>query len=106
MLERIARSFTVQRRKAGFQIGIRIGINMRSFFFGGLLATKAGVRESQYDHDGNLLGYCLEQECLRKGHVDQRLERTGKVPEKHHVLIILTHRQLCVGCLIFSLQLS
>ena len=32
--KRITRSFIVKRRKTGFQIGIRIGTNMHSFFFG------------------------------------------------------------------------
>ena len=52
--------FMVKRRKTGFQIGIRIGTNMHSSFFGGILVIKAGVRRSQYDHDGGLLGCCLE----------------------------------------------
>ena len=59
-LERIARSFIVKRRKTGFQIGIRIGVNMHSSFFRGILVIKAGVRRSRYDHNGGPLGYCLE----------------------------------------------
>ena len=82
------RHFIVKRRKTGFQIGIRIGANMHSSFFGGILVIKGGVRRSRYDHDGGLLGYCLESQSLRKGHIDQRLEQTRRVPEKRHVLII------------------
>ena len=61
---------------------------MHSSFFGGILVIKAGVRRSQYVHDGGLLGYCLESQYLQKGHFDERLEQNKKVPEKHHVLII------------------
>ena len=39
-LERIARSFIVKRRKRGFQIGIRIGANVPSSFFGGSSSSK------------------------------------------------------------------
>ena len=59
-LERFARHFIVKRRDTGFQIGIRIGTDMQSSFFGGILFIKAAVRRSQPDHDGGLLGYCLE----------------------------------------------
>jgi len=52
--------YSKKRRKVGFQIGIRIGTNMHSSFFGGILVIKAGVRRSQYDRDGGLLVYCLE----------------------------------------------
>ena len=38
----------------------RIGTNMHSSFFGGILVIKAGDRRSQPAHDGGLLGYCLE----------------------------------------------
>ena len=52
------------------------------------LSHQSGVRRPQPDHSDGLLGYCLELWYLRKGHIDQRLEQTRKVPEKHHVLII------------------
>ena len=45
-LERIVRSFILKRRKTGFQIGIRIGTNRHSSFFGGILVIKAGVERS------------------------------------------------------------
>ena len=61
---------------------------MHSSFIGGTLVMKAGVRTSQRDPDGSLLGYCLEIEYLPKRHIDQRVEQTRKVPEKHHMLII------------------
>ena len=66
---------------------IRIGANTHSSFSGGLLVIDAGVR-SLYDHGGGLLGSCLEEQNLRKGHMDERLEQTRKVPKKPHVLII------------------
>ena len=37
-LERTARSFIAERRKTGFCIEIRFGINKHSSFFGGILA--------------------------------------------------------------------
>ena len=49
-----------KKKKTGFQIGVRIGTNMHFSFFGGILVIKAGVRRSRPDHDGGLLGYCLE----------------------------------------------
>ena len=58
-LGRIMGSFIVKRRKTGVQIGIRIGTNMHSSFFGGILVIKVGVRRSQPDYDGGLLVYCL-----------------------------------------------
>lgn len=36
-----------------------------------------------HGHGGGLLGF-----QLRKGHIDQRLEQTRKIPEKHYVLIL------------------
>ena len=59
-LGRIAGSFIVKRRRTGFQIGIRIGADMHSSFFGGIVVIDAGVRRSWPDLDGGLLGYCLE----------------------------------------------
>ena len=44
----------------GFQRGIKIGTHMHSPFLGGSLVIKVGVRRSRYEHDGGLLGYCLE----------------------------------------------
>ena len=58
-LGRIAGSFIVLKEK-DFQTGIRIGGDMRSSFFGGILVIKADVKRSQQDHDGGLRGYCLE----------------------------------------------
>ena len=43
-----------------FRRGIRIGANLQSPFFGGVLDIKAAVRRPQRDHDGGLLGYGLE----------------------------------------------
>ena len=51
--------FYSKQEKNSFQIGIRVGTNMYSFF-GGILVIKAGVRRSRPDHDGGLLGYCLK----------------------------------------------
>ena len=59
-LGRIEPSFIVKRRKTSFQIGIRIGANMHSSFFVGVLVLKASIRRSRHDHDGGLLDYCLE----------------------------------------------
>ena len=59
-LERIVRSSVVKRKKIGFQGRNRIRTNMHPSFFEGILVIKAGVRRSQQDHDGGLLGYCLE----------------------------------------------
>ena len=59
-LGRIVGRFRAKRRKAGFQIGIRIRADMHSSFFGRLLVIKAGIRRSWHDHGGGLLGYCLE----------------------------------------------
>ena len=77
-----------KRRKAGFQLGIRVGASMHSPSCRGLSVVKAGVRRSWPDHDGDFLGSCPEKQYLRKGHIDQRLEQTRKVPERHPVLII------------------
>ena len=74
---------------------------MHSSVSGGMLVLEAGDRGSWFDPDGGLRGSCLEEQYLRKGHMDQRGAQTGKVPEKHPVS--LPHRQLCSGCLIFSL---
>ena len=52
------RRFIAKRRKTGFQIGIRIGTDMHSFF-GGILVIRAGVRRSQHDPSGGLLGYFI-----------------------------------------------
>ena len=41
----------------GFQIRIRVGANMLSYFLQGILVVKVGVRKSQYDPGGGLLGY-------------------------------------------------
>ena len=77
-------------KNTGFQIGVRIGENMHSSLFRGIFVINTGVKRSRHDHDGGLLGYCLEQQHLGKGHIDQRLEQTRKIPEKHQVLIIFT----------------
>ena len=56
-------SFIVKKkreREIVFQIGIRIGTNMNTSFFGGILAIKAELRGSWHDHDGGLLGDCLK----------------------------------------------
>ena len=66
---------------------IRTRADMHSSFFGRILAIEAGVRRSQWDLGGGLLGYCLELQYLQNWHLDQRLEQTRRVPEKHHVLI-------------------
>ena len=55
---------------------------MRSSFFGGILVIKAELGTSCHDPDGGLLGYCLEEQSFQKGHIDQRLEQTRKVPDK------------------------
>ena len=52
-LGRIVGSFIV-KRKTGFQIGIRIGADMHSFFWG------IRLRRSWLDYAGGLLGSCLE----------------------------------------------
>ena len=49
--------FYRKKRQTDFQIGIRIGTNMHSSFFGGSLVVEAG---SWHDRGGGLLGYCLE----------------------------------------------
>lgn len=53
----IVGSFIVKRRKTGFQIRIRVGANMHSSFFLGILVIEAGIRRSQHDPGGGLLGY-------------------------------------------------
>lgn len=40
-----------------FQIRIRFGANLHSFFFWRILVIEAGVRRSWYDLGGGLLGY-------------------------------------------------
>ena len=77
--------------KIGFQIRISVETNIFYSFFGGILLIKADVRRSWCDPGG-------------KGIFHQRLEQTREVSEKHHVLIIFNHRQLCLECPIFSLQ--
>ena len=52
--------YSKKEKKTGFQIGVRIGTNMHSFFLWRILAIKARVRRSQYEPGGGLLGYCLE----------------------------------------------
>ena len=42
---RISRSFIVKRRKTGVQIGIRIGTNKHSSFFGGNLSRQSWSQE-------------------------------------------------------------
>ena len=56
---------------------------MQSSFSGGVLVIKAGVRRSRHDPSGGLLGYCLESQHSQKGHLDETLEQTRKVPKKH-----------------------
>ena len=53
------------------------------------MVIKAGVR-SLHDHDDGLLNSHLEQQSLQKWHIDQSLEQTRKVAEKHHVPVIET----------------
>ena len=69
------------KEKNRFQIGITIGVNLHSSFFGGILVIKAGLRRSWHEHGDGLLGYYLEY-YLGKGYIDQRLEQTREVPEK------------------------
>ena len=49
-----------KRRKRGFQIRIRVGADMHSSFFWGILVIEAGTRRSWHDLGGGLLGYCLK----------------------------------------------
>ena len=54
------REFYSKKRRIGFQIGIRIGTDMHSSFFGELLVIKFGIRRTRCDPRGGLLDYCLE----------------------------------------------
>ena len=78
--EESAWSSIVKRRKTGFQIRSRMGANIRSSFFRGVLLMQAGVRRSQCD-PGSFLSYCPEEQYLQKGHVEPRFEQTRRVPE-------------------------
>ena len=64
--------YSKKEKNTGFQVGVRIGADMHSSFFGGILVIKAEVRKSRADGDGGLQGYCLEEQYLQKGRIDPR----------------------------------
>ena len=87
-----------KRRETGFQIRIRVGKNLHSSFFQGILVIKASVRRPQRNPGGDHLGYGIltfpRITILGKGHIDHRLEQTKKVPEKYPMFIILNPQAL------------
>ena len=98
-LERIVRSFIVKRRKPGFQIGLRIGTNLHSSFFGGRLVVRAGVRRCSGWWSPGLL-----PQVTGPGKRAYWSEiRTRKVPAKQHVLIIFNSQAVVLRCPIFHL---
>ena len=90
-------------RKTGFQIRMRVEGKDAFFFLRGNLSYKRWHHETS--------AWSLQCSCgllpkitllaKKRGHIDLSLKQTRKFPEKNHVLVTVTHRQLCSGCLIF-----
>ena len=96
-------------------MGIRIGTNHPFFFVGGLLVFKAGVRGLSVIIKVVFQVIAQNNSICNKGHIDQRLEQTRNVPEKHHVLIIFNPKafmlrvpnlQLTVVCVQGAIKLG
>lgn len=66
-----------EKKKTGFQIGIRIGTNVH-FFSGGILVMKAGVRRSPCEHDDGLLVIAQNNSSCKKGILISDESKLGK----------------------------